>query len=212
MSKTHKKPGRKGQRPWSVPPTKTSLANTIFGQDFLTIVIDEAHHMRNAGNKHTAALRLLQQSRVRLIMTATPLHTAPKASFLAPFAPIISNFSQCPQDIASLARLVGLSHFFTEESFLEEKNDAARLRRAKKLDDDGDTVRAEQVQIVKRLQEHCQGHFLRRTTQSRDAGGQVLLDLPPYEDILGVLTLTKRETTIIQERSESAKAACVMVS
>ncbi|KAF9441652.1 hypothetical protein P691DRAFT_683240 [Macrolepiota fuliginosa MF-IS2] len=187
MQKTHKKPDRKNVRPWTIPDAKSSLVNTIFSQDFLTITVDEAHHMRNAGNKHTAALRLLQQTRVRLIMTATPLHTAPK-------------------DIASVARLVGIPHFFTEETFIEEKSDAARFRRAKKLDDDGESALAEQVQIVKRLQDHCEGHFLRRTARSHDVDGQVLLELPPYIEIVGTLVLTERETSIMKERSEFAKA------
>jgi TATA-binding protein-associated factor len=72
---------RKNPRPWDMPKPKGSLENTIFGEKFLTVVIDEAHYMRNKGNKHTAALCLLQQATVRVIMTATPLHTSPKVSF-----------------------------------------------------------------------------------------------------------------------------------
>ncbi|KAF9447919.1 hypothetical protein P691DRAFT_670489 [Macrolepiota fuliginosa MF-IS2] len=194
MKRTHKVPTRgKNTRPWDIPELKTSLANTIFGRDFLTITIDEAHHMRNTGNKHTAALRLLQQAKVRLIMTATPLHTAPK-------------------DIASLARLVGLPHFFDEASFIEEKDDMASLRRAKKFDDDGEASLSIQQKIAKRLQVHCKGHFLRRTPQSRDCNGRALVPLPPYRTILGALNLTERETAIIRGRAEAAKAAVVSSS
>ena len=63
-----------------------------------------------------------------------------------------------------MGRLVGIAHFFTEAPFSEEKNDVAAVHRAKKLDDDGDALLAEQLQIVKRLQGHLIGHFLRRTT------------------------------------------------
>ncbi|KAF9444080.1 hypothetical protein P691DRAFT_678274 [Macrolepiota fuliginosa MF-IS2] len=187
MKKTHKAPDRRGARPWDIPEAKGSLAGTIFGQSFLMVIIDEAHHMRNVGNKHAAALRVLQQTRIRLIMTATPLHTAPK-------------------DAASLARLVGVPHFFDEVSFIEEKADAGALRKAKKLDDNKATLLAEELRIVRRHQAHCIGHFLRRTTKSRDWEGEVLLPLPPYTEIPGILALTERENGIMQKRAEAAKA------
>jgi TATA-binding protein-associated factor len=105
-----------------------------------------------------------------------------------------------------MARLVGVPHFFTEQSYLEEKEDAAAIRRAKKLDDDGQSVRSLQVLSVRRMQKQFLGSILRRTTDSKNWNGQTLLDLPPHEDIMGVLTLTERETQIINERAEAAKA------
>ncbi|KAF5370979.1 hypothetical protein D9615_010044 [Tricholomella constricta] len=138
-----------GPRPWDIPSPKGPLTETIFEQHFLTTIVDEAHHMRNIGKRHSAVLRILQQTKLRLIMTATPLHTSSK-------------------DIASMGRLVGIPHFFTEESHIEEKADAAAVRKAKKLDDDGEALLVEQLQSVKRLQAHLVGHFLRRTTASLD--------------------------------------------
>ncbi|KAF5344438.1 hypothetical protein D9756_011277, partial [Leucocoprinus leucothites] len=79
FKKLHRQPKKgRGTRPWDIPDMKPSksLKDTIFDQWFLTIIVDEAHHMRNAGNKHMSMLRLLQQAKVSLIMTATPLHTA----------------------------------------------------------------------------------------------------------------------------------------
>ncbi|KAF8054482.1 P-loop containing nucleoside triphosphate hydrolase protein [Lyophyllum atratum] len=67
---------RKDVRPWDMPTAKGSLTNTLFGQKYLTVTVDEAHHMRNMGRKHTAILRLLEQATIRLAMTATPLHTS----------------------------------------------------------------------------------------------------------------------------------------
>lgn len=106
-----------------------------------------------------------------------------------------------------MGRLVGIPHFFTEDAFSQEKDDAASVRRAKKLDDDGETLLSEQVQAVRRLQTHLKGNFLRRTTDSRDNKGQRLLPLPPYKEILGIISLTEREMSIIQKRAEAAKAA-----
>lgn len=106
-----------------------------------------------------------------------------------------------------MARLIGVPHFFTETSFIEEKDDAAALRRAKKLDDDGEAQLATQLQSIRRLQRYLVGYFLRRTPTSLDYRGQVLLPLPPYVEILGVLNLTARESQIIEDRAEAAKAA-----
>lgn len=105
-----------------------------------------------------------------------------------------------------MGRLVGVPHFFTEDALSQEKEDTASVRRAKKLDDDGETLLAEQVQAVRRLQSHLKGNFLRRTTESLDNHNQPLLPLPPHQDILGMVTLTDRETKIIQERAAAAKA------
>lgn len=106
-----------------------------------------------------------------------------------------------------MGRLVGIPHFFTEDSFSQEKDDAAAVRRAKKLDDDGESLLAEQVQAVKRLQGHLKGNFLRRTTASLDHQNSPLLPLPPYKEIIGTLELTKRECDIIQKAALEAKAA-----
>ncbi|KXN81812.1 Chromatin-remodeling complex ATPase chain isw-1 [Leucoagaricus sp. SymC.cos] len=111
-----------------------------------------------------------------------------------------------------MGRLVGIPHFLSEVAWVEEKNDASRLRKAKKLDDDGDAVQAENLQVVRRLQNHCIGHFLRRTTGSVDWQGRVLIPLPEYKEIIGVINLTERETKIIEQRSQSAKAAIFSAS
>lgn len=101
---------------------------------------------------------------------------------------------------------MGIPHFFDEVSYIEEKNDASKLRKAKKAED-VEAALAVQLQIVRRLQGYCKGHFLRRTTVSQDWSGKELISLPPYEEIIGVVNLTEREVTIIQERAEAAKAA-----
>ncbi|KAF8054476.1 P-loop containing nucleoside triphosphate hydrolase protein [Lyophyllum atratum] len=179
---------RKDVRPWDMPTAKGSLTNTLFGQKYLTVTVDEAHRMRNMGRKHTAILRLLEQATIRLAMTATPLHTSSR-------------------DLSAMGRIVGLPHFFTEAAWQEEKDDAAAVRRAKTLDDDGLTLHGEQLSAVKRLQDHLGKHFLRRTTDSKDSEGNPLLTLPPFKEIIGVLELTQREADIIQRRAESAKAS-----
>ncbi len=111
------------------------------------------------------------------------------------------------QDIASLGRLVGIDYFFSEQHLNDSKEDAAAIRRARKELDDGETLVAEQLRIVRRLQKHYQHFFLRRTSASLDPEGNGLLQLPPFVEIIGIVALTEREVKIIQERSEAAKAA-----
>jgi hypothetical protein len=110
-----------------------------------------------------------------------------------------------------LGRLIGVPYFLTEESYLQDAEDKSDIRRARslRLDDDGRSLRTVQVSAVRRMQAHFFGSILRRTTTSLDWEGKVLIDIPPYVDLIGVLDLTKREMDILQERQEAAKARLV---
>ena len=80
MSKAYASKLAKGKRPWELPARKglNSLDNTLFGQAFLSVSVDEVHQMRNAGTKHFGVLRIFQQAVLKLAMTGTPLLTGPK--------------------------------------------------------------------------------------------------------------------------------------
>jgi hypothetical protein len=110
------------------------------------------------------------------------------------------------QDTSSLGRLIGIPYFLTEASFTDEKNDMNRFRRARNLDDDGIALRLAQVEAVRRVRQYFDGHMIRRTTESTDWEAKKLIDLPPHKEIIGVLALTERETNIIQDRAEAARA------
>ena len=74
---------KRGSLPWALPPLlplarRADVSKTLFGQQFLSITLDEAHNFRNYGAKHSGALAILDQSIVRLILSATPLQTATK--------------------------------------------------------------------------------------------------------------------------------------
>jgi hypothetical protein len=105
-----------------------------------------------------------------------------------------------------MARLLGVPHFLTDTSWSEEKDDVASFRKAKKLDDDGQSLRLAQIEAVVRLQRQFAGHILRRTATSVNWKGEPLVKLPPLKHIIGVLKLTDRESKIIQERAEGARA------
>ena len=50
-----------------------------------------------------------------------------------------------------MGRLVGIPYFFTDDLVSQGKDDTAAVRRAKKLDDNGESLLVEQVQAVKPL-------------------------------------------------------------
>ena len=71
--------------PWALPALLPNvlperLARSLFGQCFLSGVIDEAHNYRNSGLKHTAVLTILDKCIIRMPLTATPLQTSTKVS------------------------------------------------------------------------------------------------------------------------------------
>ena len=71
--------------PWALPEllrsvTPGHLSCSLFGQRFLSGIIDEAHSYRNSGLKHTAVLSLLDKCIIRMPLTATPLQTSTKVS------------------------------------------------------------------------------------------------------------------------------------
>lgn len=61
-----------------MPTYNTTLRNTLYGQQYLSIAFDEVQGFRNIGVKHSAALELMKQTLFRLTMTATPLQTSTK--------------------------------------------------------------------------------------------------------------------------------------
>ncbi|RXW12447.1 hypothetical protein EST38_g13407 [Candolleomyces aberdarensis] len=178
--------------PWDLPERAPGYAArlpfTIFNQKYLTVVIDEAQGLRNLGAKHSAALRILDQGSVRLILTATPLQTSTK-------------------DIAAMGRLMGIPYFTSEEARDDQTADNADLRRAKiereaepeSFTPDDDPVKIAQVEISKRLAAQFQNRVIRRVATSLDVDGKPLIELPPINVIEGVVHLTERERKILEE-------------
>ncbi|THU90177.1 hypothetical protein K435DRAFT_864524 [Dendrothele bispora CBS 962.96] len=176
--------------PWQLPDRKRKTEGTIFHQKFLSVSVDEMHLMRNVGIRHWSVLALLEQTTVKIGLTATPLLTSPK-------------------DILSLGRLLGIPYFVSQQSVEDAKDDAALLRQAKKKDDDGHEIRCVQIESVQNLQTHFSSHILRRTIDSRNWRGKSLLDLPPHKEIITVVDLTDRERCILDKQAEIVKETIV---
>jgi hypothetical protein len=80
MQRIYRAKAEKSAMPWELPPRKQSEEGTIFAQTFLTVTLDEGHEMRNLGVKYYSALRIFKQAKLKVILTGTPLVTAPKVS------------------------------------------------------------------------------------------------------------------------------------
>jgi SNF2 family DNA or RNA helicase len=63
----------------------------------------------------------------------------------------------------------------------------------------------EQIRIVARLHKDFKGHMLRRTTNTKNSDGQVLLDIPPLNRIEVYLKLAPHEADIMAYLAENAK-------
>lgn len=181
--------------PWDPPQRRptASFNKTLYGHKYLSITVDEGHHFRNPGMKHMGALTLLQRAQLRFVMSGTPLQT--------------SN-----QDISAMGRLIGLQSFMLEEAHEEEKDDFSLIRRARTaLSDmpdespDDDPVKDVQVAIALRQREDFTGHLLRRTAESLDYNGEVLIDLPPCIHVTILLKLAEREMRITRMQADKVK-------
>ncbi|KAJ2914050.1 hypothetical protein MD484_g6375, partial [Candolleomyces efflorescens] len=177
------------EHPERTPKYNELLPHTVFGHEYLTVTLDEAQGLRNVGQRHSAALRILEQAAARIILTATPLQTSTK-------------------DISAMARLTGIPFFFSYQAYVEQVSDNATLRKAKKERDaaddeslsvDDDPVKAAQVDISKRLQSLFQGRVIRREADSLDNEGNKLISLPPLHVSHCILYLTEREKEILEE-------------
>ncbi|RDB15031.1 Protein CHROMATIN REMODELING 5 [Hypsizygus marmoreus] len=184
------KPAR-DKLPWQHPSPlftySTLVSSTLYGQQYMSVTLDEAHAFRNVGPKHSSALLLLEKSILRFIMTATPLQTSTK-------------------DVAGMGRLLGLPHFHSEDALSEEKADSSSLRRAKDGgSEDSAEMRERQVMIAQRMQQQFEGRILRRTVNSLNWKKEPLITLPPYTETMVVVKPTPREMEIITELADRVK-------
>ncbi|TFK60185.1 hypothetical protein BDN72DRAFT_779739 [Pluteus cervinus] len=175
----------KGSLPWEVPRRLPGFDNkvksTLFHQSYLVTTVDEAHEYRNPGPKHVAALAILKQSTLRVIMTATPLQTSTK-------------------DLAAMGRLVGIPHFLSELALTEEKADANKIRSVKgNGQDDDKPVRDCLEEISARMNNQFGNHIIRRGASSKDWEGKPLISLPPCRSIQVNLQLSQWESDIMEQ-------------
>lgn len=200
--------------PWRKPTPvigyDSIVGRTLFGLDFLSVTIDEAHEFRNVGAKHSAALAIVERAKVRLIMTATPLQTSTKVR--SQYFNSLQNMTSV-QDLASMGRIVGIEHFLSRIGLDEERADMASLRRAKaSLGDDydplnpettgDDPIREAQALVSLRIQGQFEQRVLRRTAESKNWLGEKLINLPELHEHIVLLTLQPWEREVHLQLAE----------
>ncbi|KAJ3517571.1 hypothetical protein NMY22_g13940 [Coprinellus aureogranulatus] len=155
--------------PWESPPKASThdanLSSTLYGQNFLLVIIDEAHFCRNPGPQHSAALEITSSARThsRLILTATPLQTR-------------------PEDVGAMGRLCNIPHFSSTSYANEIAEDAADIRRARS-DKEEDRIPEIQATASRRMQAQFGDALICRRPDSEDFEGNLLLDLPELLEV-----------------------------
>ncbi|KAJ2911463.1 hypothetical protein MD484_g8951, partial [Candolleomyces efflorescens] len=171
-----KVPSKNSDRlPWDHPPERLGAEarkpKTLYGQKYLTLILDEAQVARNYGSTHSAVLLILKQAHARLVLTATPLQTR-------------------TEDIAAIGRMVGIPHFSSDKHMEELTQDAAAIRRARAelgsgaMDElEANPVVALQVEASLRMQGEFMDRLIRRKATSLDYNKKPLLVLPTCDVI-----------------------------
>lgn len=182
----------------------TSIPGKILNRQFGVVVIDEAHALRNMTRSFATICRM---ALLCLLLTATPLHTA-------------------PADLYSLACVIGISTVLTEAAHSrhyeslkaitaarkavtsnDREREAARMaRRTVQRDTDGMEIDNldEQPASIKKLNDlnlglvqyysqAFQGRLIRRTGKSKNAEGQPIDNLQGYSERTVFLTLSEHD-------------------
>jgi hypothetical protein len=71
--------------PTALPKKQASFArdgpNTLYGHEFLVTAVDEAHQCRTLNKAFFTYFGLMERSRCRIAMTATPIISRPQVGF-----------------------------------------------------------------------------------------------------------------------------------
>ncbi|KAF9534095.1 hypothetical protein CPB83DRAFT_757111, partial [Crepidotus variabilis] len=179
-----------GRVPWDKPKALSNAPKNLFSLKLMTNTIDEGQNFRNCGSKHAAVLEILEHSTIRQVLTATPLQTSTK-------------------DIAAMGRMVGLPHFLSDQAWLEEKQDQADLRAARReIPDDynplvigeaDDPVTEVQNKIAERLRTQFEGRVVRRTVASLN------WNLPPIQKVIAPISPRPWEAKTLSILGERVK-------
>ncbi|KAI6116603.1 P-loop containing nucleoside triphosphate hydrolase protein [Pisolithus croceorrhizus] len=168
---------------------------TVFGHEFLGLIIDEAHKARKFNKFHQAVHALRKQSAMMIAMSATPVMTH-------------------LQDLWIMGSLMGIPALKNKAKFEEMSRETSRAqtkdRRAER-ESSGDRLRgllagAESSALDKStatcpvlqqwvpfLREVFSKHVIRRTLDSVDYCGKKIFGLPPYQERVMLLELREWE-------------------
>ncbi|KAI6138975.1 P-loop containing nucleoside triphosphate hydrolase protein [Pisolithus tinctorius] len=180
------------------PVYERNAPKTVFGHEYLGLIIDEAHKARKFNKFHQAILGLHRQSAMIVAMSATPVMTQLQAS---------------PQDLWIMGRMMGISELRDKEKFDEMSRELSRAQaKDRKAERDsaedrlrgllgGEEKTAERntetrpvlQQWVPWLRDRFSKHVIRRTLDSLDYRGNKIFGLPPYQEHVMLLELREWE-------------------
>jgi superfamily II DNA or RNA helicase len=194
--------------------------STIFGQQWLIAVVDEAHTARNLSKVFFAAQNLRRSSSFLVAMTATPVNTKLQASFDHVWKKLSLKIRT--QDLWNLGRILDI---YTHEhdtdcrklvtevakagaadrKILKENSEGAervtRIARGEQVDDDSETKDVV-VKWLKRIRHDYKGHIIRRTGDSKDNNGKSVSDIIPMQEHRLVVSLYPAEQKHIEHIAE----------
>ncbi|KAG7439049.1 uncharacterized protein BT62DRAFT_924955, partial [Guyanagaster necrorhizus] len=189
------------------PPKTNSLGyELIWSRSFCSVIVDEAHNFRTPNAAYHGMNRIMENTCVRLIVSATPLY-------------------QSPRDLCNLARLIRLKAFIGKaaESLEKEKvRELSKMRRdvAKGNNGDDDALAVFNTNALKGvdgrnpykgvydanndwvidIQARYEGRIIRRAVTSikytdppADKPIMLLNELPPYEKIEVMVSMADAE-------------------
>ena len=190
----------------------SSFRAAIFKQRYLSVVIDEAHDIRNRTRSFSY---LCREAPVALLMTATPLHTS-------------------PVDLYNLGAMIGIPKLASEsafDSFQSSMKEIAKLKKKVTGDDLEDErerlantagtaidyeeimplsvskVRDASMEVVRELGRSFLGRIIRRTAASKDWKGDALNQLDPFIHQYFRLTPEPLEIQILHDIQEEDQAS-----
>jgi len=197
-----------GTHPTESPKQLASFAehgpSTLYGQEFLVTVVDEAHLCRNMKKAFFTFFGLMERSQCRIAMTATPIISRPQVSVIAfslPFSILI-----LLQDVWNLGRLLRIDAFSSATADEEYREMDLKIRRSmakdrKQLRKSGEmealieaTVKGqaepervsayerEMRRMIDTTRVRYAGLTIRRTLRSIDYAGKRISGLKPFSE------------------------------
>ncbi|KAF7416476.1 hypothetical protein PC9H_002742 [Pleurotus ostreatus] len=197
------------------PLVSDNIDKLVFGIQWCTAWIDEAHLFRGAGRGLTGVCQLHECARVTHVITATPLFTK--------IQDIINMARMCNHDEFVLSKGQQLERQFNRDiraakrEMSQEEKDAVKSRQVRALRGDeieeeeaGIAVRFAQYSAAKVVQAKLAPHLIRRTLTSVDLEGKPLnTKMPPITEHVLTFKLSDREMEnlgLIVDEMESSES------
>ena len=202
--------------PKKAPAYATCVATTLYGCNYLAMIMDKTHVTWKFNKIHTAAYALRSRSTIIVAMAATPVMTKLQVSFLHPQG-LSPSHDQLPsiQDLWIMGHVMDIRPFFDKSKYDQMTKDLnhvqARDRRAEHESDKAsnhlravlssqDPHELRKTEFYPKLQtyipqirEAFYEHVICRTLDSVDYRGQKIFGMRPYLEHVMLIELRQWE-------------------